>query len=245
MRFRFRAVSGPLVLVLWQAVPVSTPQDELGRTRVTFGYAKGRVEDYFVDCSGNRIGSEEYAYDALGVLLDVRPARKVRATAFVGRRSTSMEPNPADYPPGTVLPGSFTRSLTHYGGQLAFEARNFGVGAGLSVGRRDPLESQTVANFYVRAGNVDDIHGRADFNQPDETYREPDNLRFGVARNMGHLRGLSWFAGLNSCYCGEDWQEAAFVNGTIPLTRTLDLIAKGLYGGSATWLFGFSGRVNF
>jgi len=245
MRFGFRAIGGPLVLVLWQAAPVSTQVDELGRTRVTFGYAKGRVEDYFVDCSGNRIGSQEYAYDALGGLIDVWPSDEVRLSAFAGRRSSTPELDPADYPPGAIPSEASTRSFAQYGGQVAMEWRNFGIGAGVSTGRRDPFEGQTVPNFYLRAGNIDGLHARLDFNQPDETYREPDNLRTGLASHMGLLRGVSWFAGLNTCYCGEDYQTAGFVNATVPLTRNLDVVGKGLYGGPATWVFGVSGRVSF
>lgn len=227
MRYR-----GLLVIVLWQTVPVSPVRDEAGRTRLAFGYANGQYEDVTLDCAGNVLQSSLVRVRSGGVAIDRWVSDRIRVAAY-----------------GGVIAGDQEDWNGGYGGLLvAREGKNFGIGGGISS---LPIEGEnrTLPSLYIRAGELDRVHFRADLLPAEPNLGASGLARAGIGFNEGLGRGASGIIGLAVCYfCLEEANGGAFALGAVPLTRRFDLTGQLLYGPGqekTSWNLGFGGRINF
>jgi hypothetical protein len=180
-----RLLHGPLLLLLYQAVPACVQRDSLGRYRLTVGFGAGQWENERFDCSGNLVSAVRVPYRTGGVQLDAWPAPRLRVTGFGGafhQTPDSLDFNVRDYY------GTFA------GGQVAFEGQHVGIGLGaMHVPGRDGF---TAPVPYLRIGNIDGAYFRADGFPPTPALSATGWVRMGVGFHEGHRRVPSGFVGL-------------------------------------------------
>ncbi len=176
---------GPLLLLLYQAVPLGAARDSVGRYRMTFGFGAGQWENEQFDCAGDLVSAARVPYRSGGVQLDAWPGPRLRITTFDGTfRPTANTPTyetPDYYGP-------------FYGFQVAFEGQHVGLGLGLThVSGYDGLNGPSI---YLRGGNIDGAHFRADLFPPTTVLGSTGWLRAGVGFGDGHVRATSGFVGI-------------------------------------------------
>lgn len=222
---------GLLVVVLWQVVPIGTHTDDVGRTRVGFGFGFGQFENIAIqyggtDCDGNRIRESETVRRSnvrvAGAEIDTWVRPNVRLTGFGGG----------------IASDSLGWSGAFAGVMAAYEARMWGAGGGGvlvpgSGSRSTPVA--VVPAVMVRYGTLDGVHGVIDAAAPSPVFGMSGLMRIGVGYNRGVHRGVGGLAGLSVChYCmtsdENDGEAAAFLELAVPVTRNFDLDARMLYG---------------
>ena len=220
-------------VLLWQIAPLPGPADDsTGRYRISLAAGTGRWEDAQFDCDGNFVSSQPVPVTSYGARADVMLTPTVRATVSGGAASAS------EYG-ATKLHGGFGA------GQIALEGRRVGFGLGLSV---NPLLEGGGAhpNFYLRLGNANAAHFRADVFEPRETvYLEP-LVRVGVGFNTGSVRRIGGFVGLGfGPYYDQASQTVVTGELSVPVGN-VDLLLRAQGGpgaGLAQW--GLGGGLRF
>lgn len=228
---------GPLLLLLYQAAPVSVHPDSLGRYRISVGYATGQWEDEEFSCEGELLGATPVRNHSAGVQIDAWPDNHVRLTAFGGKASQSA---------GETQ--TFVESFAGgYGGvQLAYEGQKVGLGVGVThLNTGDP--SLQFAP-HLRVGNIDKAHFRMDVMTPNPALPSVSWARVGVGVNNGHLRGPGGFGGLG--FGPFDYNNKAAFLGELhyPIARGLTAQMHGLIGPgekSSQWSFGGGLQLDF
>jgi len=249
MKLRLRSFSGPLVVLMWQAVPVGPAPDSVGRTRIWFGYARGQFEDVSTSCDGDVIGVDGIDYGSGGARIDLWPLTNLRVTGFGGRRSYGEPRRLFGASDGAGWPGA--PDVTYGGGEIAWESQKFGFGLGLarSPDHEDFGESYTLPTGYLRIGDIDQAHFRTDLFAPGETHRSTGEWRIGAESNTGHLRGPGWFAGLALChFCNDKGNTGIFGELYWPVQSHFDIVLRGFaHSGEERmgWSFGAGGRASF
>lgn len=240
---RWRAMGGPMVLAIWQFAPVTTAQDSLGNVRIAFGYGGGRFEQTVVSCEGDVAGAGRASYSTGGLAVDAWPSDRFRLTGF-GTRLTIDDDIDQSGSGGFLYP----ETIDFYGFQMAYEGPRFGLGLGTMRSKGVSIQPPRI-NTYMRIGDIDGVHYRADYNNPSPLFGTLGTLRAGVERNTGHLRGTSWFAGLATChFCGETTDFSAFGELRLPFAGPFHVTAQGLVGSGhdgavASWGIGL--RASF
>jgi len=185
---RTRVWQGPLLLMLYQAVPVGATRDSLGRYRLTVGFGAGQWENQQFDCEGQLVSARKVPYTSGGAQLDAWVDRHVRVTGFGG--SYSPTPDAADSTVAYVqdYAGPFG------GAQVAYEGHYLGLGAGV-IGISG-YDGGVYPSFYLRAGSLNSFHFRSDIFPPTPTFSSTGWARLGVGYGDGHQRRLSGFLGI-------------------------------------------------
>jgi hypothetical protein len=94
-----RLLRGPLLLFLYQAVPVTVTPDSLDRHRLTVGFGGGRWENERFSCDGDLLSALPVSYSSGGVQYDVwaTPSPCVTTSASrASRPSTRIGSSPLD-----------------------------------------------------------------------------------------------------------------------------------------------------
>jgi len=219
-------------VLLWQAAPLPGPADDsTGRYRISLGGGTGRWEDAQFDCDGNLVGSEPVPVTSYGARADAMLTPTVRATVSGGAASAR------EYG-ATKLHGGFGA------GQIALEGTRAGIGVGVSV--NPLLEGRAHPNFYLRLGNADAAHFRADVFEPSEAAFLQPEVRIGVGFNTGSVRRVGGFVGLGfGPYFEQSSQTVVTGELYIPVGKT-DLLLRAQGGpgaGLAQW--GLGGGLRF
>lgn len=257
MKLRLRAFSGPLVVLIWQTVPVGAPPDSVGRTRIWLGYGRGQFEDVYkyTSCEGvTTTDIDGIDYRTGGSRVDFWPRLNLRATGFVGRRTYGKNRALSGAYTGTVNPAP--PDATYVGAEVALERQGFGIGLGVahSPDHRPELgpdgrNRYTLPTMYLRFGDIDHAHLRTDLFAPGEAHRSLGEWRIGVESNTGHLRGPAWFTGAAFChFCNDEGNIGVFGELFWPLQRNFGIAVRGLANSGETragWSFGTSVRANF
>ena len=236
---------GPLLLLLYQAAPVSVQHDSLGRYRISVGYATGQWENEEFGCDGQLISATPVRHHSAGVQIDAWPADHIRLTAFAGKASQSIGvTQSADSEYGQPFVEPFAGG---YGGvQLAYEGQK----AGLGVGMTHLNTGQGSLQFapYLRIGNIDRTHFRLDVMTPNPALPSVSWARMGVGINNGHLRGPGGFVGVG--FGPFDYNNKAAFLGELhfPIARGLAAQVHGLAGEgelNGQWSIGGGLRFDF
>lgn len=156
---RIRRFRGLLVLALWQA-PIGTDQE--GRTRIGFGFGAGQLEYEALNC-GEPAAYSTTKYGHIGAEVEHFASRRTRVHASAGLQRADSSSSA----------GPFAAFM------LSFEGRHFGIGGGAALVPAVTTEAhdgdgQTVKlpttlpvpSLYIRAGNHDKVHVRAEVFSP-------------------------------------------------------------------------------
>jgi hypothetical protein len=223
-----------VVLLLWQAAPVQVEQAPTGRVRLSIGVGGGGYPYDYTDCNGApATGSDTYS--SAGAAFEDRTAAGLRVSAFVGQYDIGQR-------------SSFHSSGYLAGMQLAWEGRLAGLGGGWVAAGGNSGHGGLSA--YLRLGDEDAVHLRADLRQPTPTWLVPGWARAGIAYHMGLLRGFGGFAGIGRVLGrlpmnGSPRDETAvFADATVPLGGRFDLLVRGHVGDRTTGL-GLGARYTF
>ena len=241
---RSRLFHGPLLLLLYQAVPTPT-QDSLGRFRLTGGYGAGQWENAAFSCEGTLLSTTPVKYQSGGAQLDALVDPHVRLSVFGGAQTRSegvTEASDTAYASPYIerYDGAFG------GAQVAYEGQRFGLGVGLTgVSGRDGFFAPAP---YLRIGDIDKAHFRFDALSPNPAFPTTGWGRIGVGFNKGHLRGRSGFVGL--ALGPTDYESKVGLAGELgfPISRGLSAQVQGLAGGGnrvTQWNAGFGVRFDF
>ena len=184
---------GPLLLLLYQAAPVSVQQDSLGRYRIGVGYATGQWENEEFGCDGQLLSGTPVHHRSVGVQIEAWPDDHLRLTAFGGTTSQTLGATQfADSQYGAPFVEPFGGN---YGGvQLAYEGQKLGLGVGAT--HLPTSEGSLWFAPYLRIGNMDHAHFRLDVMTPNPALPSVSWARVGVGINNGHLRRTGGFLGL-------------------------------------------------
>src|SRR5262245_16283520 len=235
---------GPLLLLLYQAAPVSVQQDSLGRYRVSAGFATGQWENEEFSCDGQLLSATPVRHRSAGVQLDAWPDNHVRLTAFGGKASQSLgatsSTDPQYYPFVEPLAGPYA------GAQLAYEGQKFGFGLGIT--KISGTEESPFPAIYIRAGNIDKRHLRMDAFTPNPALPSVAWGRIGIGVNGGHVRGAGGFIGLG--LGPPDYNTKAALLGELrfPVARRVMAQFHGLLGPgekNTQWSFGTGLQYDF
>lgn len=255
-----RYLKAPLLLILWQAAPISTRQDLHGRTRVSFGYGRGVYEKIETGCATDQAAARAvpHEFQAAGVRLEHWTSETLRISAFATQFSETEQSSP-----------DVTRQGTFYGGQVSWELHNLGFGLGAAK-RPAFLSGGAVPMFHFRVAPLDGFHFRVDLQGSDELFGSLGLLRTGLGYNSGLRRGIFGFGGVSMCqyWCFSDaknslflfnpqtyWSFGLFFEGGLPLSSRVDLVLHGVVGpglrdsgnpgeASAHWSAGLGARFN-
>jgi len=180
-----RLLRGPLLLFLYQVVPVSVTPDSLDRHRLTVGFGGGRWENEQFSCNGALLSALPVPYSSGGVQYDGWATGRLRVSAFGG----SYQSRPDSAPPAVRdYDGPF------FGGVVAYEWRAVGLGAGIAhVAGYDGF---TIPAGYARFGTLDGVHIRADLFPPGPVLGSTGWFRAGVGFGEGRARRAGGFIGL-------------------------------------------------
>jgi hypothetical protein len=220
------------ILLFWQAAPLQVERAPSGHYRLSVGLGGGAYPQDYTDCNG-ATATTTSPFQSTGVLLDAWPTASIRVSAFGGQFGI----------------GRNSKANRTVGGfQLAWEGRLAGLGLGLAgasgSGGRGGLSA------YLRLGDADGLHVRADLRQPTTTWLTPGWARVGIGYNQGLRRGFGSFVGVSRVLGhapldgppGDD--VALFGDFTFRLGGALDLLARG-HVGDGTGSMGFGVRYNF
>jgi hypothetical protein len=235
---------GPLLLLLYQAAPLSVQQDSLGRYRVSAGFAGGQWENEEFSCDGQLLSATPVRHHSAGLQVDYWPEDRVRLSAFGGVTSQSIGQTQGT--DSSYFPYIEGFSGPYGGAQLAYEGQKIGLGVGITHVRSS--EGWTSFAPYFRLGDIDGSHFRADFMTPSPALPSNAWARMGVGFNEGHRRGVGGFLGVG--FGPLDYNEKAVFIGEVrfPVARRLGVQLQGLTGpGERTpqWGAGFGLRYDF
>jgi len=177
-----KLLRGPLLLLLYQAVPVQAARDSLGRHRIAVGYGMGQWEHEVFNCNGEFVRSAKIPYHSAGLEIDEWMTPRFRITGFGGTYRPTVDADTPDYA------GPFG------GAQAAFEGQHFGIGVGFT--HLSGSDGGTAPSVYLRGGNLDGVHFRTDFLPPTATLGSIGMARIGAGFGDGHLRRTSGFLGI-------------------------------------------------
>jgi len=215
---RTRLLHGPLLLFLYQAVPLGVTPDSLGRHRLTVGLGGGRWENEQFSCNGELLSALPVSYRSGGVQYDAWATPRLRISGFGGSywsRADSAPPAVRDYD------GPF------FGGQVAYEWRTVGVGAGIAhVAGYDGFTSPSA---YFRVGTLDGVHVRADLFPPTPVLGSTGWFRAGVGLGEGRNRRVGGFVGVA---VPPAYSQKAMLTGYlhVPVARHVELLVDGIIG---------------
>jgi hypothetical protein len=228
---------GLMVLVIWQAAPIGTVTDETGRSRIAVGYGAGQFENVRLDCEGNPIGGESVPASSAGVQFDTWLEQQVLLSASLSHVAAGR---------GDLRFGGLAGSAL-----VSWEGRRVGLGTGVAlvpiVSRGAPFDDgwypdweyestrRTFPTAYVRIGEADGVHFRADFLAPSPALPMLGELRAGFGFGHGRSRRVGGFAGLAATHFATMSQTqttngSAFAEVSWPVGRSLDLEAGVLLG---------------
>ena len=247
--------TGPLLLLLWQAAPVSVVQDSTtSRVRLSFGYGAGtyssKVEQ--MSCQTGevtQVSTKDGNWTTGTAEVEAWPTHRIRANVV----TTQLRPSS----------GVEDRWATT--GLIAAEWHQVGVGAGLVHGSgADPFTAPVV---YVRVGDLDKRHFRVELAVPEPPVPARTWLRVGTGKNLGRRGGARWFAGVATTLPGAqssgdgDSHVAFFGDAFVPIGHRsspveLKLSAQfgfgdiyhesiGANGTYTSWQFGAGVRYSF
>ena len=215
---RTRLLQGPLLLFLYQAVPVSVTPDSLARHRLTVGFGGGRWENEQFSCNGDLLSALRVPYSSGGVQYDAWATSHLRIGGFGG----SYQSRPDSAPPAVRdYDGPF------FGGQVAYEWKRVGIGAGLAhVAGADGFTSPS---GYLRFGTLDGVHIRADLFPPTPVLGSTGWFRAGVGYREGRRRGIGGFLGLA---IPPAYSQKGMFTGYlhVPVARHVELQVDGIIG---------------
>jgi len=245
MRRMLRRISGPLTVVVWQAAPVSTFQDESGRTRLTLGWGRATFIDRMYEgggCTGEPrrlVGEQRVSGTVAGAQLEHWPSPTWRLTAWTTNVAGNRD------------------GMTGLAGGLAvgWEKSGVGLGFGFAVSPFEvPLEGydgmQTVwPSLSVRLGGLDGLHVLADIMPPGPVSLLTGHSRIAIGMNRGRKPGFSALAGFSNCvFCDASDDESAtalFGEFAFSLGHRFDLFAYGLAGEKDVRALGAGLRTRF
>jgi hypothetical protein len=230
-----------LIILFQQGFPLQVERTPSGHYRLSFGLGGGSYPQDFIPggCTGSS-GIEESGrqpFSSGGAQVDAWPAQQMRMSAsgggFVGWNSG--------------------RVSTFFGLQGAWEARHVGLGAGYSA--TDDETGRSGLSAYLRLGDIDGMHARADLRAPTPTWGVTGWSRVGIGYNQGLRRGFGAFVGLSKVlgHANVDTLPkdalAVFADLTFQLGRRWDLLLRGHAGVSGgpgfPYGLGFGLRYNF
>ena len=215
---RYRAFA---FIALWQAAPVVVEQDSTGRVQIHFAGGGGQYEQITTTCEGDVLDVQRRGYTGGGGGAQVWLVDWARLNAFATVLSTGTPP--AD----DVYSGEEAFGGLGVGALLALEFRY--VGVGLGIARFDELEALPMP--YLRAGNIDGVHLRADAMSAEGTSTMNGLARLGLGYNQGHLRGTRAFVGIAGCHAGCDGNAPlGFIEMATPIADRWDVRVAGLAG---------------
>lgn len=205
-----------LVLALWQAAPIAVGTDAAGRLQVSLGYGFGGFEERSLNCAGDVVDATPHEFNTTGAKADYWVTPTFRLTAYGGRYGDS--PGWGDY-------------AVAYGGLLgAHEGKRLGLGVGVLASPFPEFDGLR-ASMYVRLGNRDGVHFRADVLAPSPLLGVTgDALRLGIGINPEQGRGWSAFLGYSaSPYSDESHLGGVFGEFAVPIARPVDFLLSGSY----------------
>jgi hypothetical protein len=217
-----RLLHGPLLLLLYQAVPVGATRDSVGRYRLTVGFGAGQWENQEFDCNGQLVSARKVPFSTGGAQLDAWVDRHVRITGFGGGFKPTPDTDSAGFTFVQDYEGPFG------GAQVAYEGHYFGLGAGV-IGISG-YDGGAYPSFYLRGGSINSFHLRADVFPPTPTLGSTGWGRVGVGYRDGHQRRLSGFLGvaIPPLYS----EEGMFTGSvSVPLAGRVALRADAIVGG--------------
>src|SRR5262245_42298399 len=94
---RTKLLHGPLLLLLYQAVPVGAARDSVGRYRLTLGFGAGQWENQQFDCNGELVSARKVPFTSGGAQLDAWVSRDVRITGWGGGYSPTPDADTAGF----------------------------------------------------------------------------------------------------------------------------------------------------
>lgn len=222
---------GPLLLLLYQAAPISVQQDSLGRYRIGVGYGTGQWENEEFSCDGQLLSATPVRHRSAGVQLDVWPDDRVRLTAFGGTTSQSVgETISTDPQYGSAYVEPFAGPFG--GAQLAYEGQKIGLGIGIT--QLSGTQQSSYPALYVRVGNIDKAHLRMDALTPNPALPSVAWGRIGIGVNTGHRRGAGGFVGLGLGPPDYNTKGAFLGELRYPIARRLTAQLHGLVGPGET-----------
>lgn len=184
--------AGPLLLLLWQAAPVSAVHDSTGRVRISLGYGAGtyhsKVEQMSCDASEpTQISTKDGSWTTGTAEVEAWPTNTIRANVV----ATQLNP-------GGGAPDRFTT-----GGLVAAEWRQVGLGAGFVHGSgADPFTTPLV---YFRLADLDKRHFRVEIAVPEPPVPARTWLRIATGKNLGRRGGARWITGVAMTLTGSQW----------------------------------------
>lgn len=206
---RFSLSRGPLLLLLWQAAPVSVQQDSAGRLQLAVGFGGGAFEDRQLSCEGEVLSAEPVPFTVGGAQLDYWLTDGARLSGF-----------------GGVISSGGQRG--GFGGlQAALEGRGAGIGIGYATIPWQRFGAEVgpgTPSGYLRLGSRDRGHFRIDLFPPTPTPGATgDVFRVGVGFNRGLRHAGRGFVGLSlGPYADESHLVGFFGEVEIPMTSWLD-----------------------
>lgn len=233
-----------LVAFAWQNTPVGVARDPLtGAAYLAFGagaYGVGR-DEYFSDCNGGNFKkATSDAVGSAGAVIEVYPADHVRLAGAAG-----------------TFGGSFYTSTL-----LSYELPRFGLGGGFATGRHkserhnstgvDTLTyGWTGPSAYLRIGDREHAHFRAELLTPEPTYGLTGFVRAGVALAsridrpsvyLGVARVQAYAPLPSDVVVPLQDETAAFADFALDLGRSVDLWVK-FHAASHSFGFGTGLRL--
>ena len=185
--------TGPLLLLLWLAAPVSVVQDSTtSRVRLSFGYGAGtyhsKVEQ--MSCQTGevtQVSTKDGSWTTRTAEVEAWPTRTIRTNVVATQ----------------LRPGGGAEDRWATTGLVAAEWHQVGVGAGLVHGSgADPFTAPVV---YVRVGDLDKRHFRVELAVPEPPVPARTWLRIETGKNLGRRRGARWIAGVATILPGAQW----------------------------------------
>lgn len=230
-----------LIILFQQGVPLQVERTPSGRYRLSFGLGGGSYPQDFIP--GGCLGSSgvmetgRQPFTSGGAQVDAWPSQAVRVSASVGE----------------FVGWNSGRTSSFYGLLGAWEARYVGLGAGYAATNDETGRSGLSA--YLRLGDNDGMHLRADLRAPTPTWGVTGWSRVGIGYNQGLRRGFGAFVGLSKVlgHANVDTLPkdalAVFTDLTFPFSRRWDLMLRGHAGISGgpgfPYGLGFGGRYYF
>src|SRR6185295_6432395 len=137
-----RLLHGPLLLLLYQVVPVSAGPDSTDRFRLSVGAGGGRLENAVFSCNGDLVSATKVPWSSGGAQLDAWATPHLRVSAFGG----NFHPTPM--PDSGVYVRDYSGAFG--GGLVAYEGRMVALGGGIH--RVSGADAFTAPTGYLRIG---------------------------------------------------------------------------------------------
>jgi len=208
-----RLLNAPLLLLLWQVVPLEVQRTPLGRVRLGLGGGAGMFAFVSrVSCDG-RPYTEAREYHTLGGGAEVWASDRVRVSGAAGMVTDETNERAGFF--GAV--------------HGALEGKH--VGAGLGVGSAGGQAGSWHPSASLRVGPLDRLHFRADFGTPGLAMSVTGLPRVGLGYNQGRLGGKKLFGGLATTPIPEHKQRVGpFLELSVPLGHSRSNAYLSLFG---------------